>query len=243
MEVVRKIIPASILGNSDSASLKRLNATIHIAYEIAGTVGAFLSSVFIEELGTIYALCHMPVCFLIAATFFFFIDLKRREQIIEGSNDKKKDDQEGDIKELPLSQGFGTKLLNFFKGIGSSIKGYFMSMWIGAKITLTNRYYLWLIPCFVVPQVLHRLIENIFLPAYAKKILQKGSYSGIMLGGSNFGELCGAGVLLLFAKRVKKPTIWITLDSLFLNLMWIFPFLTFNPETNDNLIFAICIVL
>ena len=32
------------------------------------------------------------------------------------------------------------------------------------------------------------------------------------------------------------------IDSLFLNLMWIFPFLTFDEATNDNLIFAICIV-
>ncbi|KAG2378174.1 hypothetical protein C9374_008317 [Naegleria lovaniensis] len=63
-----------------------------------------------------------------------------------------------------------------------------------------------------------------------------------MLGGSNFGELLGAGLLFLLAKKVKKPTIWIILDAVFLNLMWIFPFLTFDEKTDNNLIFAICIV-
>ncbi|EFC49511.1 predicted protein [Naegleria gruberi] len=235
IEVVRKIIPASILGNSESSTLKRLNAGIHISYEIAGTIGAFLSSVFIEQLGTIYALFHMPVCFFIGSLFFFFITLKDTERILEEDTA----DEDDIFKENVPTEN---RVLNILKKIGKVIKDYFYSMYIGAKIVLTNRYYIWLIPCFVIPQVLHRLIENIFLPAFSKMILKKGSYSGIMLGGSNFGELVGAGLLLIFAKKVKLPTIWIILDSLFLNLMWIFPFLTFDETTNENLIFAICIV-
>ncbi|KAF0974876.1 hypothetical protein FDP41_006350 [Naegleria fowleri] len=234
IEVVRKVIPASILGNSESSTLKRLNASIHIIYEVAGTIGAFLSSVFIEKLGSIYALCHIPLFFTLGAVFLFFISSKCDTQE-QSENDDSVSENHFDLS--PQRERFA-----ILRRVGIAVKNYFKSMFIGAKIVLANRYYIWLIPCFVLPQTLHRLIENIFLPAYAKMILKKGSYSGIMLGGSNFGELLGAGLLFLLAKKVKKPTIWILMDALFLNLMWIFPFLTFDETTNNNLIFAICIV-
>ncbi|EFC45258.1 predicted protein [Naegleria gruberi] len=246
MEVLRKIIPASILGNNESSVLKRINAGVHITYELAGTVGAFLSSVFIEKMGTIFALFHIPVFFIAASIFLFFITVKEVE-IFEDSETKEQVNVPS-TESAPTTSAQETtpqpnnKVLRILKKIGTVIKNYFKSMYIGAKLVLTNRYYIWLIPCFVIPQVLHRLIENIFLPAYSKNILKKGSYSGILLGGSNFGELCGAGMLLIFAKKVKLPTVWIVLDCLFLNLMWIFPFLTFNEKTDDNLIFAICMV-
>ncbi|KAF0974875.1 hypothetical protein FDP41_006349 [Naegleria fowleri] len=243
IEVVRKIIPASILGNSKSVTLKRLNASIHIIYECAGTVGAFLSSVFIEKLGSIYALCHMPLFFTVGAVFLFFISVKGLQQSEDQTETVNPSASATDMSGLTSPRPtWSQRVKSFMVRVGVIVKNYFKSMFIGAKIVLANRYYIWLIPCFVLPQTLHRLIENIFLPAYAKMILKKGSYSGIMLGGSNFGELLGAGLLFLLAKKVKKPTIWILMDALFLNLMWIFPFLTFDETTNNNLIFAICIV-
>ncbi|KAL9648065.1 hypothetical protein ABK040_012119 [Willaertia magna] len=314
IEVVRKIIPSAIVGGENtlesSSTLKRLNAGIHICYELAGTVGAFLSSVFIQNLGSIYATCHMPVTFFISGILLFFVSLKNTnvvDNVVEENKIDNKDNNERkdtiitsattvntvanndtitfnnntvtnnnssseliDATENSFNHTNNTatststiiennnsifiyRFKKALKWIWIQIKDYFMSLFIGAKITCCNRYYLWLIPCFVLPQVLHRIIENIFLPTFATKILHEGSYSGIMLGGSNFGELCGAGILLIFAKYVKKPTIWIIGDALFLNLMWIFPFLTFSEQHKDpttgnpigtptNLIFSICII-
>ncbi|KAF0984855.1 hypothetical protein FDP41_000754 [Naegleria fowleri] len=243
IEVVRKIVPATILGNSKSVTLKRLNASIHIIYECAGTAGAFLSSVFIEKLGSVYALCHMPLFFTICTVFLFFISTKGQQKTEDQPKTFNPSVSAMDVPSLtPQRPKWSQRAKSFSIRVGVAVKNYFKSMFIGAKIVLTSRYYIWLIPCFVLPQTLHKLIDNIFLPAFAKMILKRGSYSGIMLGGSNFGELLGAGLLFLLAKKVKKPTIWILMDALFLNLMWIFPFLSFDAKTGNNLIFAICIV-
>jgi len=76
-----------------------------------------------------------------------------------------------------------------------------------------------------LPFIFHRFIEGVIFPTFAKQILHEGSYSGILLAGSNFGELLGAFTVLILAKRVHTPLPFIRLDGLTLAVLWIFPFM------------------
>lgn len=87
----------------------------------------------------------------------------------------------------------------------------------GARLTLTNRRYNFLIVCLVFPQVLHRVIENLFTPTFAKKILKDGSLSGVILGGSNLGELFGA-LLIGLCGQYFSGIGFVKLECLFHNL-------------------------
>jgi uncharacterized membrane protein YeaQ/YmgE (transglycosylase-associated protein family) len=256
IEVVRKIIPANILGTNASSTLKRLNSGIHICYEIAGTAGAFLSTLFIKKLGSIYALSHMPIAFFIGSVILLFITFDGDSSTEEQSTDyPQSKDLKGRIVEYfrKILQSIVTNfryviellkvetVKKVFWGIVSAVKDYFAALWLGCKLMMLDRHYIWMIPCFVIPQVLHRIIENIMLPYYSKNILKEGSYSGIMLGGSNLGELLGAAFLFVFATKISSPVTYIRLDAYLVNLVWLFPFMPIELP-KSNIAFALCMI-
>ena len=45
-----------------------------------------------------------------------------------------------------------------------------------------------------------------------------------MVGGSNFGELLGAGFVFLFTNLIQTPMPWLRLDSLMLLIVWYLPY-------------------
>ncbi|KAI8830827.1 hypothetical protein BJ741DRAFT_581170 [Chytriomyces cf. hyalinus JEL632] len=55
IELIRRVIPRDIVGG-DVAKLKKMDATVHIWYEVAGTGGAFFSAFMIQKLGHVYAI-------------------------------------------------------------------------------------------------------------------------------------------------------------------------------------------
>lgn len=103
-------------------------------------------------------------------------------------------------------------------------KGFFISVYKGGKIIFSSRRFIWLIPGYTLPLVLHRYLESQLCPAYAKTILKQTAYSQIMVGGSNFGELLGALFVFLFTNAVPSPFPWVRWDALTLNLLWIIPY-------------------
>jgi hypothetical protein len=50
--------------------------------------------------------------------------------------------------------------------------------------------------------------------------------SQIMVGGSNFGELLGALSVVFFTNAVPTPIPWLRLDALFLQIVWILPYIS-----------------
>ena len=74
IELIRRIIPRDILGD-DAIKLKKMDAIVHIFYEVAGTAGAFFSAYFIDLMRPIYALVLLPVFFTVAG--FLWIRIKR----------------------------------------------------------------------------------------------------------------------------------------------------------------------
>jgi MFS family permease len=227
VEVGRKTLPPLILGtdpdkleeqvadaengkpkDSEIHGLVRLNAAVHICYEVAGTAGAFLSTPLTRALGFRYALMHLPILFPISGILFWLIHYDTP------ANQTKKPAHDAEKK--------GKKVCN---KVTHQIKRYFQQIWLGARIVLTHRSFNWLFLAFIVPQLLHRIFENLVLPIYFSYIVNDGTLQGLGLGGSNFGELCGAALVFLLAKFITNPLIWVASDAVAMNLMWVFPFL------------------
>jgi len=212
LEISRKILPRQILG-SDAVELKSLNAKVHIFYEVSGTSGALLSTLLITYMGPIYSLFHLPPFFLLSAVLFWmtipppdnFMDLPE----LEG--------------EKTMKQKF--ELKPFLQNLYFQLKTYCVNLKVGGKLVLGNRKYWWLVIVFVVPQVLHRLIENLLIPVFTKKVLNDGSLSGIIVGGSNFGELLGAFLVMQISRYVKNPLHYCRIDAVLLGLLWVFAFI------------------
>eukprot|EP01132_Coremiostelium_polycephalum_P003899 gene3899-4866_t len=217
LEISRKLTPRQILGN-DNVKLGFLNGTVHIFYEVAGTSGAFFSTFLIKQLGPVYALSHQPFFFLISCLLFWSISqpFPPQKEVVPKTHKR----EQKTWKRIP-------------KKVGTEIVGYFNTIFTGGKIILSPSYW-WIIPTYVLPQVLHRLLENLLFPSFSKLVLKDGSLSGILTGGSNFGELLGALAIVKFGKKVKNPLWWVRLDALFTTLVWTLVY----PPTLDKPIYV-----
>ncbi|EFA82764.1 hypothetical protein PPL_04459 [Heterostelium album PN500] len=203
IEVSRKLIPRQILGN-DNDALSKMNGLVHVFYEVSGTSGAFLSTPLIKFFGPIYSMFLMPPFFLVASIIAFTIT-EPFPAVKEISNEPKP--KHNALVGILIS--IKEESLNYCKTVGR-----------GARYILTKDYW-WVIPTYVIPQVLHRILENVLFSVFAKKILHDGSLSGILTGGSNFGELCGALAVVKFGKYVKNPMWWVRVDGLCCSIVWV----------------------
>lgn len=204
VELIRRVIPKDIVGG-DVIKLKRMDATVHIFYEIAGTAGAFFSTFLVLKLGNAMAPAMTPFLFVFAAVTWRFIGLL-----------------DSDITNRTHLESLEESSL--FTQIGHGFQHFGLSMYRGAQIIFSSRKFIWLIPGYSIPLFTHRYLESQLSPAFAKKVLQEGAYAQLMVGGSNFGELLGALFVLFFAKKIKTPLPWLRLDALGLLIVWILPY-------------------
>ncbi|KAF9348575.1 hypothetical protein BGX26_013029 [Mortierella sp. AD094] len=216
VELIRRVIPKDVVGG-DVIKLKRMDAIVHVFYEIAGTGGAFFASYLVLNLGTAIAPAMSPFLFVFAAVAWSFIGL------LESDHENRKQ-----LETLEESSIF-SQILHGFAHFGTS-------MYRGAQIIFSSRKFIWLIPGYSIPLFTHRYLESQLSPAFAKNILKEGAYAQIMVGGSNFGELLGALFVLFFARKVKTPLPWLRLDALGLLIVWILPYS--YPAKEDALSFA-----
>ncbi|KAI9190107.1 hypothetical protein H9P43_001545 [Blastocladiella emersonii ATCC 22665] len=206
IELIRRVIPRDIVG-SDPSKLKRMDSTVHIFYEVAGTTGALLSKYWIAYFNYAYSLALIPIAFTGAALVWSRI------------KDATSEAYEGPSKTKRVSG-------NFFSEFFAIVKAFFYSVWVGLKLVCSHRSLVWLIPAYTLPLVLHRYLENVLFAHYANFALSTGSYQQLLVSGSNFGELLGALFVLLFADSVKTPIPWLRLDALTLLFVWILPLAT-----------------
>ncbi|KAF9205609.1 hypothetical protein BGZ49_003781 [Haplosporangium sp. Z 27] len=204
VELIRRVIPKDIVGG-DVIKLKRMDATVHIFYEIAGTGGAFFASYLVLNLGNALAPAMSPFLFVFAAIAWSFIGL------LKSDHENRKQLESLEHSSI-LSQ-----IIHGFAHFGTS-------MYRGAQIVFSSRKFIWLIPGYSIPLFTHRYLESQLSPAFAKRILNQGAYAQIMVGGSNFGELLGALFVLFFARTIKTPLPWLRLDALGLLIVWILPY-------------------
>jgi len=203
VELIRRVVPRDIVGGNVQ-KLRRLDAMVHIFYEIAGTTGAFVTAlVLIPKLGNNFSFIITPLCFTCAAIVWYFMS----------------------------SLGFVAQKPDVFSAQPSYIKSvlggfwlFFESIFTGGKLIFTNRKFIWLLPGYSIALYGHRYLENGIAPAVAKRYLGNSAWSQIMVGGSNFGELLGALFVFLFTQVVKTPMPWLRLDSLMLLIVWYLPY-------------------
>ncbi|CAF3822684.1 unnamed protein product [Adineta steineri] len=214
VELIRRIIPRDIVG-TDEEKLQRMDALVHVFYEIAGVSGAFLTGlVLIPRLGNNYAFIITPILFTLSSIVWFFINSYGTKTNI--SNDD-------------IPGGNNNEKTNYFKAL---IKGFILfgeSVYIGGKIIFSNRKYIWLFPCYSLTLYVHRYIENGIAPQIAKRYLNNSEWSQIIVGGSNFGELLGALSVFFLTKKIRSPIVWLRLDCLLLLIVWYIPF--YNPSS------------
>lgn len=199
VELIRRVIPADIVGGNVS-KLRRMDATVHVFYEIAGTSGAFASSSAISRWGNNYSFFLTPIFFTFAGAIWIFISAL------------------GHTK--PVSEG---KKSNYFVQVWHGAVHFGESVYLGLKIVFQHRRFVWLFPSYSLALYLHRFLESSLAPAFARRVLGTSAWSQIIVGGSNFGELLGALCVFILSDSVTTPLPWLRLDALMLNLVWILP--------------------
>ena len=217
VEIIRRVIPADIVGG-DPEKLKKMDASVHMWYEVAGTSGAFVAAYSIAKFGYAFSTIWIPVSFTMAFLFWRLIKVDHAPEVDEKQAGVTSEAQvilsTGAVEEEPKRSLCGE--IAFFFG------AFFHSVKVGAVLVFTNRSLIWLIPAYVLPLVVHRYFENTFFPFYTKYNLGDGATQQILVGGSNFGELLGAFAVLLTATTIRTPLPWIRADAISLFLIFFF---------------------
>lgn len=138
VELIRRVIPADIVGGH-VGKLRRMDATVHVFYEIAGTSGAFASSAAIQRLGNNYSFLFTPIFFAIAGTIWFFVGSLGHGQVPTKLDANGEPIPQSELAAVEKHKNLFIQILHGFYLFGESI--YF-----GAKIVLTHRQFIWLLP-------------------------------------------------------------------------------------------------
>jgi len=203
VELIRRVVPRDIVGG-DVQKLRKLDALVHIFYEVAGTAGAFCTALaLIPKFGNNFSFIITPIFFTCAASVWYFIS---------------------DLGFVVHKPDVLSTRPAYIKAIVVGFWLFFESIWTGAKIIFTNRKFIWLVPGYSFALYGHRYLENALSPAIAKRYLGNAALSQLMVGGSNFGELLGALFVFLFTRVVKTPMPWLRLDALLLLIVWYLAF-------------------
>jgi MFS family permease len=202
VELIRRVIPRDIVGG-DVQKLRRMDAMVHIFYEVSGTGGAFCTALaLIPKLGNNMSFIITPIFFTFASITWWF------------------------ISHLNFEKPSKTTLSSQPMYIKAVLGGFYLfgeSVWVGAKIIFTSRKFIWLVPGYSFALYGHRYLENAIAPVIARRYLGNSAWSQIMVGGSNFGELLGALFVFLFTNLVKTPIPWLRLDACLLLIIWYLP--------------------
>ena len=193
METARQSIPARLLG-PDGPALARYNARLHIFYESAGVAGALAAGALMAAFGPLWALLIQPPAYLIGAWLFSRVRVPA---------------------EAPAAPTAEPKT----GGPRARAAEYWSDVKAGAHLVLGGGRLRWLALAFVLPQIVHRVFENLLLPVYAKSVLGQGGYSAYLLTASNMGELVGAALLLRLAAKIPAP-VWVKRGGMGLVLAW-----------------------
>lgn len=204
VELIRRVIPRDIVGGNIQ-KLRRMDAVVHIFYEISGTAGAFCTAlVLIPKLGDNFSFIITPVLFAAAALVWYWItDLNF----------------EPPVRLQPLSERPA-----YIKAVLCGFYYFAESVWTGAKIIFGSRRFIWLLPSYSLALYGHRFLENNVAPAIARRYFGQSAWSQILIGGSNMGELIGALLVFFSTNFVRTPIPWLRLDAIVLLIVWYLPF-------------------
>ncbi|KAK0549377.1 hypothetical protein OC845_003179 [Tilletia horrida] len=215
VELIRRVIPRDIVGG-DVQRLRKMDAFVHVCYEIAGTAGAFTSTALIGKLGYNYSSSLSPPLFALAALSWTFISTLGHTGAADRAALK-------DVEREELAAG--GKRAGYASQIIGGVRAFAKAFYYGAYIVFSKRSLVWLVPAYTLALYGHRYLENGLAPIVAKQVIGVSSYSQIAVGGSNAGELLGALSVMLFTNAVPTPMPWLRLDALALMIVWVLPYI------------------
>ncbi|KAJ8091066.1 hypothetical protein PM082_024677 [Marasmius tenuissimus] len=208
VELIRRVIPRDIVGG-DVQLLRRMDATVHVLYEVAGTIGAFTSVFLIDKFGYNYSFFLSPVLFTLAAVTWRFVD------------DGRPTDYSQSLEEFERR----TSTVGYLSSVVTGFRSFFKATYYGAFLVFSHRRFSWLVSGYALALYGHRYLENGLAPVFAKQVLGTSAWSQIIVGGSNLGELFGATAVLLTTNHIRTPLPWLRLDAIALNIVWVLPFI------------------
>lgn len=135
VELIRRVIPADIVGGNVN-KLRRMDATVHVLYEVAGTSGAFASSAAIQRFGNNYSFMLSPIFFVIAGLLWTRVS----------AMNLKHDERDVDEPALAAVEGKSRWTRNYLYAIAYGAWLFVKSIGFGAWIVLTHRRFVWLFP-------------------------------------------------------------------------------------------------
>ncbi|KAJ1328939.1 hypothetical protein MN608_05669 [Microdochium nivale] len=210
VELIRRVIPRDIVGGNVQ-KLRKMDALVHIFYEVAGTTGSFCTALsLIPQFGANRAFLVTPVCFSIAALAWFMIGT------------------------LGFQPRRGTALASQPSYVKLLVGGFYyfsQSVWTGGRIIFTSRKFLWLLPGYAMALYTHRFLENGVAPIVARRYFGEAAWAQLLVGGSNLGELLGAATVFTLTNLVHTPMPWLRLDAAMLLLVWYLPY--WRPARGD----------
>ena len=246
VELLRKVVPREILGDEIEESeggkggekevvermgnkLRRMDAMIHIFYELAGTAGAFLCADLDLRLGSNFAVVVVPLVWLLACVVWLGVRVTRD---VEGLADESGPEEDGKVpKGKKVNKTFwgrmwGGKFIHPSSGKqenadNSGIISFFTTLQLGGRLIFSTPQYAWLPLGYSLSLYAHRYLENGLAPAIAKYVYNESAYYQIIVGGSNLGELIGALAVFLLTEIIQSPLLWVRLDAAVLAIIWV----------------------
>jgi hypothetical protein len=143
IELIRRVIPRDIVGG-DAMRLKKMDALIHVLYEIAGTIAAFTSSMLIEALGYNYSSFLSPILFGTSALAWWFLDIYG-----PSSGDSFLDERvewSGQRASPTIALDASPRGSRIFAGWWVALRSFGKAFYYGGWLCLTSRKFVWLIP-------------------------------------------------------------------------------------------------
>lgn len=132
------------------------DATVHILYEVAGTIGAFASAAAISRFGNNYSFFLTPVFFTCAGIIWLFIiPSKKKVQSSHGAAEL------AAVESKPLVK-------SYFIAIYHGAVLFLKSIWVGTRLIFGHRHFIWLFSSYSIALYLHRFLESSLAPAFAR---------------------------------------------------------------------------
>jgi hypothetical protein len=167
-----------------SLELRKMDALVHILYEVAGTCGALLSVKLIQIFGNNFSFLITPPLFALAGLTWSFVD-----RLGHGTDATKTIDAMDETKSIGKT--------NYIGSILTGAKAFGRSTYKGAVICFTHRRFVWLLPGYSFARTFllfalsppfrhhsnsppvygHRYLENAYAPLIAKRVMDDSSYS------------------------------------------------------------------
>ncbi|KAK5655536.1 hypothetical protein OQA88_5467 [Cercophora sp. LCS_1] len=212
VELIRRVIPRDIVGGNVK-KLRTMDSLVHVFNELSGTAAAFCSALgLIPTLGNNKAFLITPPCFAICSILFYTL-------------------ADSGLPSKTSESGGALGRTSFLKALSNSVVVFFESIYVGGKILFSSRKFLWLLPAYTIALYGHRYLESGIVPPVARRYLGESSWSQIIIGGSNLGELIGALFVLFSYDLVPTPIPWLRLDALTLLAIWYLPY--WRPPAGD----------